>query len=66
MLGVIVGHVGGSCFPINCKLLLFDPIAKPIEAHVCGFGSFLLCGAIEDSFGALIVGLDGCGRLRVA
>jgi len=38
---------------------------EPIEAHVNGFGTFLLDSVIEDSAGSVVVSLQGHGRLGV-
>ena len=46
MLGEIVTEVSATEFPINEKLTFPGAVLDPIEAHINGFGSFFLYGAI--------------------
>ena len=46
VLGEIVTKVSAAGFPMNEKLTLPGAVLDPIEAHIDGFGSFLLYGAI--------------------
>lgn len=66
MLGDVVGKIDCSRLPIDLELVLFYPVAKPIESHVNGFGALLLDSVIDDALGARIVGFDWCWRLVVA
>ena len=50
----IVTKVGAAGFPINEKLTLPGAVLDTIEAHINAFGSFLLYGAIFETF---------CGRV---
>ena len=46
VLGEIVTEVSAAGFPINEKLALPGAVLDPIEAHIYGFGSFLIYGAV--------------------
>ena len=46
--------------------MLAHAVTNPIEAHVNGFGSALFDRVVDNTGGAGIVGLDRCGRLRMA
>ena len=50
MLGEIVTEVSATGFPINEKLALLGAVLDPIEAHIDGFGYFLLYGAVCETF----------------
>ena len=54
-----------SRFPVDVEVSLLRPISQPVEAHVHGFGSFLLDSVVDDSLGCAIVSFDGCSGLRV-
>ena len=58
MLGEIVTKVGAAKFPINEKLTLPGALLDPIEAHINGFGSFWLYGAICEPFRNRVVDAD--------
>ena len=45
-------------FQINDKLTLPGAVLDPIEAHIDGFGSFLLYGAICETFCGRVVDAD--------
>ena len=45
VFGEIVTEVSAAGFPINEKLALPGGVLDPIEAHIDGFGYFLLYGA---------------------
>ena len=44
--------------PINEKLTLLGAVLDPIEAHIVGFGYFLLYGAICETFRGRVVNAD--------
>ena len=48
-LGVVVTHVVFSRCPINEEVFLLASISNSIKLHVCGFGSALFDGFIDDS-----------------
>ena len=58
VLGEIVTKVSAAGFPINEKLTLPGAVLDPIEAHIYGFGYFLLYGAICETFGGRVVNAD--------
>ena len=58
VLGEIVTEVSAARFPINEKLTLPGAVLDPIEAHIDGFGSFLLYGAICETFRGRVVDAD--------
>lgn len=66
VLGEVVGVIVFTFLPMHIELPLFDAVTRPIITHVNGLGAFLLDGVIDDAFGTRVVGLDWCGRLRVA
>ena len=57
-LGKIVTEFSAAGFPINEKLTLPGAVLDPIEAHIDGFGSFLLYGAICETFRGRVVDAD--------
>ena len=65
MLGEIVTKISASGFPINEKLTLPGAVLDPIEAHIDGFGYFLLYGAICETFRVRVVGADWSWWLRL-
>ena len=65
VLGEIVTEVSAAGFPINEKLTLPGAVLDPIEAHIDGFGSFLLYGAICETFRGIVVDADWSWRLWV-
>ena len=65
VLGEIVTDVSAAEFPINEKLTLPGAVLDPIEAHIDGFGSFLLYGAICETFRGRVVNADWCWGLWV-
>ena len=62
----IIGKVQLAGCPEYGVLVLVNAILKPIEAHVNGFGSALFDSVAENALSALIVCLNGGGRLGVA
>ena len=58
MLGEIVTEVSAAGFSINEKLTLLGAVLDPIEAHIDGFGSFLLYGAICETLRGRVVDAD--------
>ena len=66
MLGKIIGKIVDAFFPMHDELSEADSVANPIEAHVNGFGLFLLDCVIDNLLGACIVSLDWGSRLRMA
>ena len=60
MLGVVVGMVACSAFPVDAELALAHSVSDPVEAHVHGFGALGLDGIVGDACCYLVVGLDGC------
>ena len=58
MLGEIVTKVSAARFPINEKLTFPGAVLDPVEAHIDGFGYFLLYGAICETFRGRVVYAD--------
>ena len=58
MLGEIVTEVSASGFAINEKLALPGVVLDPIEAHIDGFGSFLLYGAVCETVRSRVFDAD--------
>ena len=58
VLGEIVTEVSAAGFPINEKLDFPGVVLDPIEAHIDGFGSFLLYGAVCKTFYGRVVDTD--------
>ena len=58
VLGEIFTEVSAAGFPINEKLTLPGAVLDPIEAHIDGFGYFLLYGAICETFRGRVVDTD--------
>ena len=58
VLGEIVTKVSVAGFPINKKLTLPGAVLDSIEAHIDGFGSFLLYDAICETFRGRFVDAD--------
>ena len=65
VLGEIVTEVGAAGFSINEKLTLPGAVLDPIEAHIDGFGYFLLYGAVCETFRGRVVDADWSWWLRV-
>ena len=65
MFGEIVGEIVDTLAPVDMKFTLVNVIANPIEMHVHGFGMTLTDGIIDNARGALIISLNGSGRLRI-
>ena len=65
VLGEIVTEVSAAGFPINEKLALSGAVLDPIEAHIDGFGYFLLYGAVLETFHGRVVNADCSWWLRV-
>jgi hypothetical protein len=66
MFGPVVGSVVGSWVPVVLKLALGIMVAKPMKSHVHCFSAAWLDVVGDDAMCCAVVGLDGCGRLRVA
>ena len=66
MLGVVVAKIVATRAPVDKELSLMDAVLDPVEEHVHGFGLALTDGAVGDTGGAGVVGLNGCWRLRMA
>ena len=67
VLGVIVGLVRATGFPVYAELALLHSIANPVESHVHGFGSLGFDCVVGDSFSCGVVCLDwGGAQLFVA
>ena len=62
----IIGIIVNAAFPINKELPLLDPVSHPIEPHVNGLGATLFHGGVGNTGSASVIGLNWCGRLRVA
>ena len=58
VLGEIVTEVSAAGFPIDEKLTLPGAVLDPIEAHIDGFGYFLLYGSICETFRGRVVDTD--------
>ena len=58
VLGELVTEVSAARFPINEKLALPSAVLDPIEAHIDGFGYFLLYGAVCETFRGRVVDAD--------
>ena len=58
VLGERVTKVSAAGFTINEKLTLLCAVLDPIEAHINGFGSFFLYGAICETFRGRVVNAD--------
>ena len=65
MFGDVIGFVQNAFFPVDVELSLSHAVANPIKAHVDSFGAFLFDGIVCDAGGGAVVGLDGCGGLRM-
>ena len=65
MLGKKVTEVSAAGFPINEKLALPGAFLDPIEAHIDGFGSFLIYGAVCETFRGRVVDADWSSWLRL-
>jgi hypothetical protein len=66
VLGKVVGEIVFTGTPVNDELALLDSVADLVKAHVYGFGATLFDRFIGDTSGACIVGLDGCGSLKMS
>ena len=65
VLGEVVTEVSSAGFPINEKLALPGAVLDPIEAHINGFGYFLLYCAVCEAFRGRVVDGDWSWWLRV-
>ena len=65
VLGEIVTEVSADRFQINEKLTLRGAVLDPIEAHIDGFGSFLLYGAVCETLRGRVLVADWSWWLRV-
>ena len=54
-LGELVTEINAAGFPINEKLALLGAVLDPIEAHIDGFGSFLIYCAVCKTFRGRVV-----------
>jgi hypothetical protein len=66
VLGKVVGEIVFTGTPMNYELALLDSVADPVKAHGNGFGVMVFDCLIGDSSCVCIVGLDGCGSLRMS
>ena len=57
VFGEIVCPIAVAGSPKNVKMTLSYSVTDPIEAHVDGFGSFLLYGVIGNATGCAVVSL---------
>ena len=66
---VVIGEIftkgSAAGFPINEKLALPGAVLDPIEAHIDGFGSFLLYCAVCETLLGRVVDADWSWWLRV-
>ena len=65
VIGIIVTKVSVARIPMNERLTLPDAVLDPIEAHIDGFGSFLLYGAVCETFRGRVVDADWSWWFRV-
>ena len=65
VLGEIVTEVSAAGFPINEKLAFPGAVLDPIEAHIYGFGYFLLYGVVCETFRGRVVDADWSWWLRM-
>ena len=65
MFGEIVSEIVDTAVPVDMKFTLANVIANPIEMHVHGLGMTLVDRIIDNARGALIMSLNGSGRLRI-
>jgi hypothetical protein len=63
MLGEVVGLIGFSGLPVDNEQELLDLVADLVETHVHCSGTALLNSVVGDAISALVVCLDGGGRL---
>ena len=66
MFGEVIGNVNAARSPKDIEMALTDAVADPIKPHVHGSAASLFDGVIDDAVGACIVGLNGCGGLRMS
>ena len=66
MLGKIIGMIVDTFFPMYDEMAEADSVADPIESHVNGLRAFLHDRLIDNPFGACIISLYWCSRLRMA
>ena len=57
VFGEVICPIVVARSPKNMKMALSYLVTDPIEAHVDGFGSFLLYGVIGNATGRAVVGL---------
>ena len=65
VLGEVVAEVSAAGFPINDKLALPGAVLDPIEAHIDGFGYFLLDCAVGEAFRGRVFDADWSRWLQV-
>ena len=65
VLGELVTEVSSARFPINERLALPGAVLDPIEAHINGFGYFLLYCAVFETFRGRVFNADWSWWLRV-
>ena len=58
MLSEIVTEVSAARFLINEKLAFPGVVLDPTEAHIDGFGDFLLYGAVCETFRSRVINTD--------
>ena len=66
MFSMIVGKVSFSWAPVDNEVALASSVLYPIETHVHCFGAFLADGGVDNARSSIVVGTDGCRRLRMA
>jgi hypothetical protein len=65
MLREVIGTISGTLFPMDEKLALTDAIPDPIKSHIDRLGPTLFDGVVGNACSSIVVGLDGCGGLRM-
>ena len=66
MLGELIGKIFIFFLTVQAELFMFDTTAHSVETHVKSFGALPAHVAVKDAVVGRAVGLDRCGRLRVA
>jgi hypothetical protein len=63
VLGKVIFQTGAAGCPIDFEVALDGAVVEPEKVHADGFGLLLLDGAVNDSIGSGIVGLEWCDWL---
>ena len=66
MFGKIICKIISPTSPVHYKLILFDPIAEPVESQVDGFGASLFDSLINNTSSTCNVGLNRSRGLWVS